>query len=97
MNEMKKFRLLETIKDRYTSMAKASPTLEYDADSIEKMAPILTDVIGHFEDIRKKQDDSGGITYLMDCVGFYMLLFEESQKLNNQLLSQMEEWVKNDN
>jgi hypothetical protein len=96
MDQLNLFKLGEDIKDRFTIICKNRPDLAVSHEAIDHGAGLLARVIDNFID-KNKENPKEGYTYLMDTLGFYIMLGADMQRTNEELLALLEEFARDKN
>ena len=86
MNTLEKFKMGEDIKDRYATMFMNEPGFACLSTSIDKSSELLVKTIEQFENIKKEQGLKTSIYYLMDVLGYYMMLCNDVLTQNQELI-----------
>ena len=76
----------EDIKDRYTTMFVNAPEFACLSTSIDKSSELLVKTIEQFENIKKEQGLKTSIYYLIDVLGYYMMLCNDVLTQNQELI-----------
>lgn len=86
MNTLEKFKMGEDIKDRYTTMFANDPEFACLSISIDKSSELLVKTIEQFENIKNEQGIKTSIYYLVDVLGYYMMLCNDVLIQNQELI-----------
>lgn len=90
MTELELFKVAEELKDRYTYFFKKEPNISLSQRAVEESAPLMAKILNNFN---KRVEDDGpraGFSYLLDTVGYYVMLCSDMQETNRELLSLLE-------
>lgn len=92
MTELELFKVSEELKDRFSMIFKHHPDMKMPDHAIEKSTPALARIINNFN--RRVEDTNayGGVSYLIDTVGYYIMLCADMQKTNEELLELLEKF-----
>jgi len=96
MNELEIFRISEEIKDRFSTIFKDSPEFSCSPEAVGEGGNITAKVVNICNDIMKKDGARKSIMYLIDVIGYYVMLCYDIQNLNEELVNKLKEFTKND-
>lgn len=94
MNTLEKFKFTEGIKDRYTTMFAQVPEAACSMDGIDKSADLVVQTIEHFEDIKETQGLESALHYLVDVLGYYVILCNDVLVHNQELVELLKQKIK---
>ena len=86
MNTLTKFKVAETIKDRYSTIFRDQPESACSKESIEKAADLLVNIIERYDIIQSEDGLQEATTYLMDVMGYYLALCNDILAHNKELI-----------
>lgn len=93
MHTLEKFQLAETIKDRFTNICKYKKDLAVSKNAIDKGAGLLAEIINNYKDKFNEEDPKAALTYLIDSLGFYIMLGIDVQTSNEELMALLTEFM----
>jgi hypothetical protein len=96
MDAMAKQRLADALKDRYSFIFKMKPEIALTDECLENATHIVAGIIEKCNKLTKDEELKVGHAYLLDVVGYYVLLAYDIQKTNGELLAMLKEAM-NDN
>lgn len=91
MTELELFKVAEELKDRYTYFFKKQPDIGLSRKAIEDSAPLMARILNNFNARVEEDGPRAGFSYLLDTIGYYVMLCSDMNDTNLEMVKLLEE------